>query len=566
MAQALMRVLKMWDQGTLEIKSEQLVPDRIFVALFQAAVRMLKIQNADGSWGKIHSREETAYASLALAELACLPPLLPLNSEVKEAIRRGREFLAKESSTANSPDYLWIEKVTYGLSTVSRAYVLAVRNIPMSDYYFGDGLKQLCAVPMGKVAHSTKFFTKLPLFAQSPKWKVESALIESYLYLPQLKRVQLDVFSGQDWDKFKYFDYIPFSWIGPNYLNTTPLGPALQFDMMVFSLLVYQADEYMEAVIGPKFAGRLSVVKDIIESIFDNLDGNHQSNGCVRICNGERPKKRRNLDGGRSQVNGYAASEPCEVKLENGRRDSAEVKSTLRGFVKFVLKHPGIKPAQEAQIQQLHHEMKTFLVAHVTQLEDNERLSKQGDIHGGDSSSVFESPRSSFFYWVHHTSSDHTSCPVAFAFLTCQISQGKDTFETAEGKYYAHAICSHLAVMCRMYNDHGSLKRDREEANLNSINFPEFGSRESRGSDQDLKDRLFRLASYERKCLELAQSELEKVADPMIMRTMRTFCDVTDMYGQMYVLRDLTQKIVSGDGAIKRKSVDGEDINIEYFQ
>ncbi len=33
-AQALMQVLKMWDQGTLEIKSEQLVPDRVFVALF----------------------------------------------------------------------------------------------------------------------------------------------------------------------------------------------------------------------------------------------------------------------------------------------------------------------------------------------------------------------------------------------------------------------------------------------------------------------------------------------------------------------------------------------------
>ncbi len=500
-----------------------------------------------------------------MAELACLPPLLPLNSEVKEAIRRGREFLAKESSTANSPDYLWIEKVTYGLSTIPRAYVLAARNIPMSDYYFGDRLKQLCAVPIGKVAHSTKFFTKLPLFAQSPKWKVESALIESYLYLPQLKRVQFDVFPGQDWDNFKYFDYIPFSWIGPNYINTTPLGPALQFDMMVFSLLVYQADEYMEALIGPKFAGRLSVVKDIIESIFDNLDGDHQSNGSVRICDGEPPKKRRNLGGGRSKCNGYADSEPYEVNLENGRRDSAEVKSTLRGFIDFFLKHPGIKSAQEAQIQQLHYEMKTFLVAHVTQLEDNERLSKQEDIHGGDSGSVFESPRSSFFYWVHHTSSDHTSCPFAFAFLTCQISQGKETFETAEGKYYAHAICIHLAVMCRMYNDHGSLKRDREEANLNSINFPEFVSRESRGSDQDLKDRLFRLASYERKSLELAQSELEKVANPIIMRTVRTFCDVTDMYGQMYMLKDLTHKIVSGDGVIKRKSVDGEDDQYRVF-
>jgi hypothetical protein len=32
----------------------------------------------------------------------------------------------------------------------------------------------------------------------------------------------------------------------------------------------------------------------------------------------------------------------------------------------------------------------------------------------------------------------------------------------------------HLAVMCRQYNDYGSLVRDAEEGNLNSIDFAEF--------------------------------------------------------------------------------------------
>lgn len=32
----------------------------------------------------------------------------------------------------------------------------------------------------------------------------------------------------------------------------------------------------------------------------------------------------------------------------------------------------------------------------------------------------------------------------------------------------------HLGRMCRQYNDYGSLARDQEERNLNSLNFPEF--------------------------------------------------------------------------------------------
>ena len=543
MAKALMRTLKMWDQGSLEIAFEQLVPDRIFVTLFQAAVRTLQNQNPDGSWGKMHSREETAYATLTLAELACLPPLILLSSQVEDALRRGRVFLANAMRSTEPPDYLWIEKVTYGLGTLSRAYVLAACKRTLVNHHFSDRLKQLCCVPVQKVAQSAIFCTKLPLFAHSLKWQVESSLIESYLFLPQLKRAQLDIFSGRAWDKFKYFDYIPFTWVAANYLHRTPLGAALQFDMMVFSLLVYQADEYMEAFLGPKFAGRLDTVKQMIEDVFNELDGDQQSID-AGISKEDRLNELRNLDTesplGYIQMNRQESSESHNTNLGNGDHNIIEAKQPLRGFVEYILKRPGIRNSQEAHIQQLHREMKTFLLAHVTQLEDNGRFSQQ---EGFTSGSIFESPRSSFFHWVYHTSSDHTSCPFAFAFLTCRIAHGKDVFETVEEKYYTQAICRHLAVMCRMYNDHGSLVRDRQEGNLNSIDFPDFGSRESRGSDHDLKDKLFRLATYERKSLELGQSALEKVTDPMMMRTVRTFCDVTDMYGQMYVLKDLTSKL-----------------------
>lgn len=121
--------------------------------------------------------------------------------------------------------------------------------------------------------------------------------------------------------------------------------------------------------------------------------------------------------------------------------------------------------------------------------------------------------------------------------------------------------------MCRQYNDLGSLARDVEERNLNSINFPEFASSKSafpadvarpttdlNGHStpnvedqaeilQARKSELFAIAAYERECLAFAASRLEEQAEKETMERLRVFVDVTDLYGQIYVARDMTPKI-----------------------
>ena len=143
--------------------------------------------------------------------------------------------------------------------------------------------------------------------------------------------------------------------------------------------------------------------------------------------------------------------------------------------------------------------------------------------------------------------------------------------------------------MCRQYNDYGSTQRDRVEGNLNSINFPEFynaskanddcatstamrtvkqntdqdaldhledGSRVSNGGtgavpqadksaaksardDEKRKRELLVLAEYERSCLDLALGELAKEASDKVMDALNLFVNVTDLYGQIYVARDI---------------------------
>ena len=70
---------------------------------------------------------------------------------------------------------------------------------------------------------------------------------------------------------------------------------------------------------------------------------------------------------------------------------------------------------------------------------------------------------------------------MSFAFFTCILgafcsSKGnaKKCFLSAHRTYLASDICTHLAVMSRMYNDYGSFARDRAETNINSVNFPAF--------------------------------------------------------------------------------------------
>ena len=108
-----------------------------------------------------------------------------------------------------------------------------------------------------------------------------------------------------------------------------------------------------------------------------------------------------------------------------------------------------------------------------------------------------------------------------------------------------------------MDNDCGSIERDADERNVNSVNFPDL---ETETEDRDTKDRgegndggssgeetwlgqrkreLLALTEYERACLDLALTRLEKEVSSEVMEKIMLFVDVTDLYGQIYMARDI---------------------------
>ncbi|GAW26984.1 putative ent-kaurene synthase [Rosellinia necatrix] len=150
-------------------------------------------------------------------------------------------------------------------------------------------------------------------------------------------------------------------------------------------------------------------------------------------------------------------------------------------------------------------DLRTFLLSHITQAEDNCRLRAILSEDG----SHYRSGRS-FYGWVRG------------------VSAG------------AH---------CIPRRNYESLVRDAEEHTLNSVNFPEFSRRPKTipayattpsPAPDGAKSDLLWIAEYERHGLDKIMKLLEEELGPCeLVDALRVFVDVTDLYGQIYVLKDI---------------------------
>ena len=68
----------------------------------------------------------------------------------------------------------------------------------------------------------------------------------------------------------KYLKYIPLIWAAAKSLDKSFLAEDFIYHMNEISLLDYQVDEYMEAVVREQFAGRLVEVRIVVDEIFQD--------------------------------------------------------------------------------------------------------------------------------------------------------------------------------------------------------------------------------------------------------------------------------------------------------
>jgi hypothetical protein len=480
----------LYETSTLLIDKE-LLRVKVMVVLFQILMRILQQQNRNGSWGPMNSREETAYAIIALANLASLPFLAPIAGQIDLSISRGRNYLvsvdALDTPLALS-DHIWAGKVSYGVESVCHSYVLAALSTHVPQYRLGPRVGALVNIPPETFTHFRTFFAKLPIFVGAEPWQLNAWLIEGYLFLPDLENMRL--FRREGMKEDKYLEYIPFTWIAPNGLENAGASAETLFGMMTISLINFEVDEFFDGIIANHDLATITHLRARIEELFRNDNTENESES----------------DGGQ-----------------------------LQNYLQFVWRYPGIQNASDRDKAALQLQLSMLLLSHVQQCEDNIKLRSQSQQRS------YYAPPSPYIRWVRTTASDHLSSQSAFAFMVCLLGSRSDYFPNSEISYVAQDCCSRTSAICRMYNDYGTLARDRTERNLNSVCFPEFDGEEK--TDTKLQKELLKLARYEKKLLDLSFQELERLCGTRHRRIYdmtKLFYSVSRLYNEIYESRDIS--------------------------
>ncbi|KAI1373133.1 Ent-kaurene synthase [Hypoxylon crocopeplum] len=528
--------------------------EQIPIISLHVLMAVIRLQGCDGGWE--NECEITAYAVLTLSSLAHLP-WTGTHERLIDSINRGKTFLTAHGNQWKKGAYLWTEKVTYSSSILSEAYCLAAVLSPMPSPT-AITIPQPFQVPE-KIARGMMkaggLFRRTPLFAQVEPQVLRAAELQACYALSDLQRRRLDIFPRTGLGEDKYLIFIPLTWTACMSLQDDSVSLSVLYDMMVLSMLNYQVDEYMEVVVGSETQGEegLKSARKIVRQLFmERGASNSGGNGIYKHFDIPEPVSEP------SNGNGFA---PGNIKTVLGR------------YVTHILEHPAVINSPQHMQTRLARELEIFLLAHIDHAEDNHRFARQlaksssnpPSIHNGSGEPNgnakpngtqklatpnpqllhYDNPGRTFYNWVRSTSADHTSCPFSFVFFNCLISSthGDILGRRAKTAYLVEDACRHLASLCRMYNDYGSLARDRDETNLNSVNFPEFATEGAEAA----KAELMSIAEYERRGLDVALGELEgellESGGTRWMDAVRLFVNVTDLYGQIYVVKDIATRM-----------------------
>ncbi|KAF4950621.1 hypothetical protein FSARC_13126 [Fusarium sarcochroum] len=530
---AFTELLRVLDTGSLPGVIVQRLHYKAAICLVQSVHRVLLTQQSDGSWDQMP--EQTCYAILALKQASKCCFLKDIANQMLSALEKGVYYL--KSCSLQSPDHNWTSKTTYNVSFVAEAYNLAAPKNGDSPTVLGSiGHSLDLATSQGRLEGFSQLLSNTPLFSSLPAWQVRASLLESTLFIPLLKEDRLRIYKRDEMPvaEDKYLYIIPFTWVGCNNRTTTFASTSLIYEMMLLSLFGYQTDEFVESTAKlafPDSTGLHQLIDEIVDS-------------CDEITMQKT-----------SQINGSKTSiEINDADIGGLSPSISAVRIPLTRFVTYVMNHERVLKASSWDRECLQRELRVFLHAHSTHNALNTRFQSQSQ----EKTDVFTSSTQSFFQWVRTTGADHVACAYSFFFLSCLISSsirlGSETFPTVSQKYLSAAAVRHLTTTCRMYNDYGSLNRDTAERNVNSMHFPEFSRGHAR-PHTDLAERreaLTQLAEYEGDCLtrtlELLGHEMigEQVdldrrgAGGRVMAITNFYCDVTALYNQLYVLKDLS--------------------------
>jgi hypothetical protein len=450
LAQTFARLVHLWSMDNSFQLPFQLLKRDVLIVLFQTLNYTLKAQCKDGSWDGSH--EKTAYAILTINFVSALPIMLPLLPQIKLSQQEGKSYLRRLSKGKELQEYLWIEKISYSSRLVSKAYTLAALKCSPVHWDSTSRLNALCQETTHGLEQSTNFFGMLPVFSSTPKWHIQASLLEGLLYAQPLRDRCNKILSKKANEKRKHLDFIPFTWTVADNATPSGLGFETLLEMMVVSVIAFDIDLIMEAEVASLTTSDFTRVTSMVLEMFTTDSIPKEKNS---------PQEWEVQSGNQTTGNLVYALDD----VERGRTSTlTRVMRDLEGLVGYYHKQSDVVTASGYDRKQLKRNLRDYLVAHLTQIKDKTLLEAQSNSCAVGNQS-FESTKGSFFVWIRDTSGNHTGGIFAFSLYLCLVGpgNGRDCFDSVEGKYIAQDVCRHLASLCRTYNDYGSIIRDRDE-------------------------------------------------------------------------------------------------------
>lgn len=425
MTQAFTHLVHLCDHGILSVFDDEVLKQKVFLCLFQALVRTLQTQNQDGSWGRGNRSETTAYAVLSLTRLSALSSIPQLKRQVAQAIEDARKFLVKAIRTRAEPDRIWQEKTNTGSFTVFQAYILAALRAPVESSKPGCTIESRFDLPVARIVIYTKYFGRQPWFKAISEWQTQAFLIESHLFLPQLRQVQYAVFPQETLTDDKHFGLIPFVWIAAGTVRRRSVGPEFLFQMMIMTFLTRQLEEYISKVLCEIFAGCMFEVEDTIHSIFNELETFDAKDHC--FCG----------DYG-SNLNRSSISTSGTVSL-------SEARSVLYRYISHIINHPYVLMASHHDQDELRTELLAYLLTRLA------NSTASTPVPGNQEDALARS--------IYSGAPEQTCHRLVFAFLCCvvgsqapngSIGLRRDFLESPEQHYLLADICRRLSIISVM--------------------------------------------------------------------------------------------------------------------
>ncbi|KAK6950529.1 hypothetical protein Daesc_008857 [Daldinia eschscholtzii] len=533
------QLLNVYAHGSLRNLAADVVRIDVPIIFVQLLNRALSKQRGNGSWED--SVERTSYGALPISYALKLPWPVPMRLHAEAALLKAKRYLEAHSGQWATGDYAWISKVTYKLPTNAEAYCLAAMKSPGKEQSWASQVEQLFDIDAIKMKNMANFYSHLPLLQSLSETTMAFVIHEAVMYFNRLRQVRLNVFprdvmavSADD-----YLEYIPVAWTTINAVNGFALSGDEMWEMIMISMLNYQVDEYMESVVA-----RL----DEPSSQLLGMIGTEIRHSKPLLPTNSSPQSVTFQPTVFSTSQSDSGSPPRSLAFE-------DVVEVLSKYIRHVKWHSALMKSPETAQLCVIQELQKFLLAHIAHNADNIKLRKHQ--HDRGRASVDWHDQAPHYDWVHTTGANDMSCPFSFTFFRCLSSTpGSHYLASIDQRYLAREMCLHFATLRRQYNDYGSVIRDDAEGNLNSLHFPELTDKDRQslsslmtvegsgreGSLERGKDLLMKMANIERTFMQVCWEALSSSLGEAVKMKLKTFIDVTDLFGQIYVARDIASK------------------------